>query len=544
MADYKTAFSWNSSADGGAVSNLHNGLYTETFGDPYEFSVTAVEGEQILTLYLGGYNSYGRLEISDGSPSRADTYIFNNDGSSYYKKVEINFSAKQDTLLNIKYTCISGANVVFTGATLRQGTSSQGEPVEVKRNVTVSETMPASVNLTAEGTGDWISGKRVNGSVTRKSGVYPAIGLTSPEARDMYDYRTSFSWTDGTNGSTNGTNDGIYHWGNGDFVITVPVTEKEETLKLYLGGWCSTSKLEIYDETGKEVNSYEFSNPSSSYYRVVTVTLSADKPSKLYAKYSKVDSGGGNTVFAAATFTGIGDDTSNDVTPVFSDENRLYLSTGNYASGTWTNRPVTIGLSAAFPDRVRKYQVNSGSGWTDMDENYIRITDNCETSYSFRYLGKDGKYSAVRSVEVKIDNTKPVLNILKKNSGGNVVYSYRLTAGGSGAKVYYRTDGGRWIPFNGTLTAKADSGEIYRFKAVSTTGVETLAVALDTAPSSFIPGDVDDNGTVNVSDIMTLKNLIMSGSWDDGQLQRGDMDGNNQLNVSDMLSIKSFIMSS
>ena len=55
-------------------------------------------------------------------------------------------------------------------------------------------------------------------------------------------------------------------------------------------------------------------------------------------------------------------------------------------------------------------------------------------------------------------------------------------------------------------------------------------------------GDVDKNGTVNVSDIMTLKNLIMTGGWSDEQLRLGDMDKSNTLNVSDMLSIKSLIM--
>lgn len=59
---------------------------------------------------------------------------------------------------------------------------------------------------------------------------------------------------------------------------------------------------------------------------------------------------------------------------------------------------------------------------------------------------------------------------------------------------------------------------------------------------AFIKGDVDGNGVVNVSDIMTLKNLIMSSSWTEDQLKRGDIDDNKTLNVSDMLSIKSIIM--
>ena len=55
-------------------------------------------------------------------------------------------------------------------------------------------------------------------------------------------------------------------------------------------------------------------------------------------------------------------------------------------------------------------------------------------------------------------------------------------------------------------------------------------------------GDVDGNGTVNVSDIMTLKNLIMNSSCTPEQLKAGDMNQDGTLTVGDMLSIKSVIM--
>ena len=60
--------------------------------------------------------------------------------------------------------------------------------------------------------------------------------------------------------------------------------------------------------------------------------------------------------------------------------------------------------------------------------------------------------------------------------------------------------------------------------------------------ASVLKGDLDNNGTVNVSDIMTLKALIMTGSWNDDALKRGDMNNDGVLTVGDMLSIKSIIM--
>ena len=56
-------------------------------------------------------------------------------------------------------------------------------------------------------------------------------------------------------------------------------------------------------------------------------------------------------------------------------------------------------------------------------------------------------------------------------------------------------------------------------------------------------GDADGNGTINVGDIIALKNLIMNGSWTEEQLESGDLNGDGTLTVGDMLSIKNIIMS-
>ena len=61
-------------------------------------------------------------------------------------------------------------------------------------------------------------------------------------------------------------------------------------------------------------------------------------------------------------------------------------------------------------------------------------------------------------------------------------------------------------------------------------------------PGDYILGDVDASGTVNVSDILSLKTLIMNNSWTEDQLKRGDINGDGTLTVGDMLSIKNIIM--
>lgn len=55
-------------------------------------------------------------------------------------------------------------------------------------------------------------------------------------------------------------------------------------------------------------------------------------------------------------------------------------------------------------------------------------------------------------------------------------------------------------------------------------------------------GDVDENGSVNVADIVTLKGMIMDGNYTDAQLTLGDLNHNGKPDVGDILAIKNIIM--
>lgn len=56
-------------------------------------------------------------------------------------------------------------------------------------------------------------------------------------------------------------------------------------------------------------------------------------------------------------------------------------------------------------------------------------------------------------------------------------------------------------------------------------------------------GDVELDGHVNVTDIIKLKNLIMSATWTDEELVAGDLNNSGGLDVGDILSVKTIIMS-
>lgn len=91
----------------------------------------------------------------------------------------------------------------------------------------------------------------------------------------------------------------------------------------------------------------------------------------------------------------------------------------------------------------------------------------------------------------------------------------------------------------------AQGGVFEVLGTVKETGIRAKAVVtVDSGETpEILKGDVDMNGRVNVSDIMTLKSLIMNNSWTEEQLESGDLNGDGTLTVGDMLSIKNIIMS-
>ena len=159
-------------------------------------------------------------------------------------------------------------------------------------------------------------------------------------------------------------------------------------------------------------------------------------------------------------------------------------------------------------------------------------------------------------------------------SAGKSVAMYTVTTGSSaqnmpaGYALYASNDNSNWtcldersnVTFEWAKYTKAfsvaeDKRAVYQYYRLEITGKGAVAElellggdevlsegTPEQDPDDFILGDVDGNNVVNVSDIMTLKNLIMNNSWTEDQLKRGDIDNNKTLNVSDMLSIKNIIM--
>ena len=415
-------------------------------------------------------------------------------------------------------------------------------PVAVERDIQVENTVPDQVNLTAEGTADWIhAGYDETLALVRK-----ADGGSKITFRDastpiiMDDYKAHMSWSDGDVApSQNGTQTGSHNRAKGDsYELIVNAGPGEQTLTLYLGGWRSTARLEVFDETGGEAQSYEWSDPNVSYYRRVTIKLSADRPSPLHIRYTLVS--GENNVFVAAALSGDPGRAGN----------ALYMNPGSYKSGTWSNKTVKIGLGAGRPELVEKYQVKvNDADWADLPGGEYRVEEDGQYELSFRLVDTDGQVSEPQSISVKKDGAAPQLSLeAAKGEDGAFTLTPAVTEPLSGAALCYSADGGAWRPLTGTsITLPADDRSVYRFKAVSGAGVESTVLAFTGAETTdppqphIVPGDMDKDEKVTIQDVMeACKVLARKTAGKEptaDEMLRGNLDGDNAFTITDVMEI-------
>lgn len=192
-------------------------------------------------------------------------------------------------------------------------------------------------------------------------------------------------------------------------------------------------------------------------------------------------------------------------------------------------------LSGYDGDAVTKTDIPYTSIWTTLQSDIVEVKDG-QLKIGFYYKAPGGSSMQIDDVTLwKVSGEAAPSNKLLKDA---------VSRAESYDKTEYTSDS--WDKYMLALMladevlddSAATSADIYGMLQY----LETKEEALEVYTPSFIPGDVDGNGVVNVSDIMTLKNLIMNSVWTEDQLARGDMNDDGTLTVGDMLSIKNLIM--
>ena len=176
---------------------------------------------------------------------------------------------------------------------------------------------PATLNLTTEGTLDWVHwGLVTNTSIDRKIGVSQFIPALAPlmtnQVQRYADNFTSFSWSDGTpTAATNGTATGIFVTGRGNgFRLSLPADTTPRTVRFYVGGYGVQANFEAFlsDFSAPPYLDGSVSNVFDNVSVVYTLNYAAASPGQnlqvTYSSATLLDLDYGNVTWQAVTLEG------------------------------------------------------------------------------------------------------------------------------------------------------------------------------------------------------------------------------------------------
>jgi hypothetical protein len=175
---------------------------------------------------------------------------------------------------------------------------------------------PGGVDLTAEGTLDWVHWGLTNATnVNRKFGVPARINMTTIGTNALQRYAdnfTGYGWSDGTpTTNASGTQTGVFLFGmtNG-FQLSVPADTAPKTLKVYVGLYGGSGKFQAWlsDFSAPAFTDRSLTNSYDNSYAVYTLDYTAASlGQKLFVRYTAdvlFDLDFGNVTLQAASLSG------------------------------------------------------------------------------------------------------------------------------------------------------------------------------------------------------------------------------------------------
>lgn len=157
---------------------------------------------------------------------------------------------------------------------------------------------------------------------------------------------------------------------------------------------------------------------------------------------------------------------------------------------SWTNKPVEVSLTnSQYFDGKIEYRID-GSDWKEY-ENKILFEDEGEFKLESKTINPDGLESDISQATIKLDFTKPYLNVIEKDSHeGNVVLVAEATDELSGFDKLILPDGEELDYDNKTYIADEDGD--YTFQAYDKAGNLTEKTVSVKIPTTDSPGSTKD----------------------------------------------------
>jgi hypothetical protein len=364
----------------------------------------------------------------------------------------------------------AGLHTLTAVVTDSGGAVSASAPVEIFVNGnggTLSGTLatppglPAAINLTAEGTRDWIHwGLATNEFVNRKAGVAQQISDLLPigsEVVQRYDDNYSaFSWSDGAPMSFEaGTHTGVYIRGttNG-FELAVLADTTPRTLKIFLGLYGAQGNFQAWlsDFSATAYRDTSLSNFFDNAYGVYTITYAAASPGQYltvrYRSLALFDQDFGNVTIQAATLAGGSVGNSPPSVTVVNPTNHTVL-----------NAPASFTFSANASDgdgSVSQVEFFNGSTSLGIDNTSgysVPVNNLAPGTYTLSAVATDNTGAkATNSVQNTVTNSS-LLPVTLSNAGwagADFVFTFLTQAGRSYEIQQTAALGGTWQK-SGTL---------------------------------------------------------------------------------------------
>lgn len=157
----------------------------------------------------------------------------------------------------------------------------------------------------------------------------------------------------------------------------------------------------------------------------------------------------------------------------------ISVNNGTEYNGGWASGNIIFTLSSTAFSGIYEYQYRVDSGeWQAVTGDTLSANSEGEHTYEFKAVSSSANESAVVSSITKLENSKPVLQIVSTGTVGektdkNVAFSFYAPNVLSGVTYYYSI-GENWIAIDGsTLEISKNTNANYKFKAVNAAGVES-----------------------------------------------------------------------
>lgn len=298
----------------------HNTRSGGVFKEGYEFDVKPADSVRCLTFVSGVWQATRELSFSsydeDAQSEPLYRFVSTAGGSAEVHKIHVLLREGEGLTVTSKVSGTSNGNSSLSGLALYEL-----DMADEKELFKVTDA-PDSMNLTKEGTLDWVHPEGEGGGrATSRKDTDKELIIIEP-ADEGYpinnagDAKVSISWSDGTPNKTgsNNHNAAVYTYKPGDnssvgpeitddsgYRIMIPEAEKNEILQFVSGAWNAEMVVKLFINDEEKAVYHGLSAGGSPNTKLFTIPVSTGDQVTVAVSYLKKSHFDGNVCVSAVT---------------------------------------------------------------------------------------------------------------------------------------------------------------------------------------------------------------------------------------------------